>query len=60
MSTVSPIFIFSMAFPKEAKQPSPDYIGSLNTVFTVRTLNQSLAESPVSKPLASLYSWEAV
>lgn len=61
MSTLSSTFIFfPWAFPKEAKWPNPEYVGSLNTAFTVRTLNQSLAESlSVSKPLGGLYLWEA-
>lgn len=53
-------FFFPWAFPKEAKWPNPEYTGSLNTAFTVRTLDQSLAESlSVSKPLGGLYLSEA-
>ena len=37
-STVN-IHFFPWAFPKEAKWPNPEYIGSLNAAFTVRTLN---------------------
>lgn len=58
MSIVSTIFILSMTFPNEPKQHNPENNDIFNTALTVRTMNQSFAESPVSKTFSRLYLWE--
>lgn len=58
MSIVSPIFILSIISPNEPKWYNPENSGLLDTALSVRTRNQSLAESSVSKPLARLYLWK--
>lgn len=45
MSIVSLIFIISMTFPNEPKWYNSENSGFLDDALTVRTMNQSLAES---------------
>lgn len=45
MSIVSTIFILSMTFPNEPKWHNPENSDIFNTAVTVRTMNQSFAES---------------